>query len=662
MRDRHWVSSRLGGTRARWAGWLGAVTLLTLLAFALRVYRLDFISLRGDEAFTVLFVQRTWEGLWRGISTIEPNPPLLYLALRGWIALVGASEFAARYFSVCFGVLCVPLLYRLTREMLRVPYAARAALLAAALLALNPYQVWHSQDVRNYTLWPCLSLLALVFLWRWWKREVASSKSQVQSSKVENVCGSGVFGPLSLYVLATLASLYTHYYDTFILAAVNVFVFAFTLSERRGGTLARWVSAQGVIALLYAPWVLFGTNRITTYGEGSAESGVSLLEVFSRTLSSFVLGDTLPNEFKTWLWLPLAFALGAIMLRHARQDRPSAVFLLLWIAIPTFAQYLVSLGRPLFLERYLNAIAPAYYLVFALGLTQLAGFGPWALRSRLYVSRFAYAVGLIFFVAMSAYALGNYYFEPAYAKAPNWRALMQYIKDHREPGDFVIQNFTEAAPIYYRGDLPVLTVPRDFWATPADEEFLRQLNDTYRRIWFIPASPNWWDPDQFVEKFLARTNERIAETPLDIFRLQLYLTPRAFESAIIPLGARVGDATLVGYRVEGTREARVVLFWRADKPLANALTVFAHITDAQARIVAQDDRAPAFGLYPTTAWQPGERVVDAHPLRVTAAPGTYTIIVGMYDPNTLERVPAFDANGTRLPNDQVSLTSITIIE
>ena len=38
--------------------WL-AVLAITLIAFILRVYRLDFVSLRGDEAFTVIFVQRT---------------------------------------------------------------------------------------------------------------------------------------------------------------------------------------------------------------------------------------------------------------------------------------------------------------------------------------------------------------------------------------------------------------------------------------------------------------------------------------------------------------------------------------------------------------------------------------------------------------------------
>ena len=94
-----------------------AILAITLVAFLLRVYRLDFVSLRGDEAFTVIFVQRTWDGLWKGIRTIEPNPPLMYLVLRVWVALVGAGEFVTRYFSAFFGVLCVPLLYRLAREM-----------------------------------------------------------------------------------------------------------------------------------------------------------------------------------------------------------------------------------------------------------------------------------------------------------------------------------------------------------------------------------------------------------------------------------------------------------------------------------------------------------------------------------------------------------------
>lgn len=51
------------------------VLALILLAFALRVYRLDAFSLRGDESFTVLFVQKPLAQMWHETLTVEPNPP-----------------------------------------------------------------------------------------------------------------------------------------------------------------------------------------------------------------------------------------------------------------------------------------------------------------------------------------------------------------------------------------------------------------------------------------------------------------------------------------------------------------------------------------------------------------------------------------------------------
>lgn len=640
--------------------WLAVLT-LTFLAFILRVFQLDLVSLRGDEAFTVIFVQRTWEGLWRGIRFIEPNPPLYYLALRAWVAVAGASEFVARYFSAFFGVLCVPLMYRLTREMFTLfpafpLFPSRllstqngnkgswrwVALFSAALIAINPYQIWHSQDARNYTLWPALSLLALVFFWRWWKLEVGKTRL------------SFVILNLSFYILATLASLYTHYYDTFVLVAENTFVFLFAFLARRWKTVGRWAIAQIVLVLLYAPWVLFGTNRVTTYGEGSAYGGVPLWEQFTRTLATFVVSDTVPDQLKTIIALPLSLIVIAVLLLLARQNRERATFLFLWIAIPTLALYAISIGRPLFLERYLNAIAPAYYLVFAIGLV-------YAIRNTQYVSRLAFAFGIFFFIASSVFALANHYFNPAYAKSPDWRALAQFIAARQQPGDIVVQNFTEMSAIYYqRGAAPVITLPKDFNATADDEKRLRQFLNEYRRIWFIPAQPDWWDPDHVIEHLLARTADRELESRISVFRPQLYLTPREFESKMISVNARVGNATLVGYRVEGTRHLRVTLYWRSAQKIEKDATVFVHLADVNDRLVAQQDSTPARGTYPTSAWQPGELVLDGYELEVDVAPGTYSIIVGMYDPVTLARLPASNANGAPLPDDRVTLTQITI--
>jgi len=611
---------------------------LMLLAFAMRMYRLDAFALRGDESFTVLFVQRTWEGLWRGISTIEPNPPLMYLALRVWIAIAGASEFVTRYFSLFFGMLGVPLLYRLAREMFK---SQTIALTAAALIAINPYQIWHSQDVRNYTMWPTLSLLALVFFWRWWRKETSDYRLATNDYS------------LILYVVATLASLYTHYYDVFILAALNVFVFGVAGLARRWQTVRRWIGAQVVLILLYAPWVLFGTNRITTYNEASAEQSISLLDVFSRTLAAFIVSETVPRDLWSIVWLPLTLALTAILIYLARQNRERAIFLSLYIGVPTLALYLISLGRPLFLERYLNGIAPAYYLAFASGIAAL-------IQKRAQLARVGLGIAAGFFIGTSVYATWSANFDPAFAKAPPWREMAQVIMAQSQPGDLVIQNFTEMSPYYYLNpSVPVLTLPKNYWFTPADEQLLRKWNNEYRRIWFIPAQPNQWDPDQIVEKFLARYTERVFERRVGALRVQLYLTPREFAAKIIPLNARVGNATLTGYHVERGNPVRVVLYWRAEQPFAKAYSIFVHLVDAHNQIVAQQDRAPVFGLYPTTAWQAGESIVDVYELGVDA-PGIYALIVGMYDPNTLERIPAFDANGTRFTDDSIVLTQITI--
>ncbi|MBI5035212.1 MAG: hypothetical protein HZB51_32195, partial [Chloroflexi bacterium] len=569
------------------------ICLITLVAFILRIYRLDYFSLRGDESFTVIFVQRTWEGLWKGISTIEPNPPLMYLALRVWIVIAGASEFVTRYFSLWFGVLCVPLAYRLAREMRELGGTrGTVGIIAAGLVAINPYQIWHSQDVRNYTMWPALSLLALIFFWRWLNLEVGSWKLEVGASRDKRKLISNVQRPtpnihLSLYVLATLASLYTHYYDVFILAALNVFVFALALRGRSWKTLARWISAQIVLVALYAPWVLFGTNRITTYGEGSAEQSVSILDMFSRTISAFVLSETVPDTLRQIAWLPLLIVVIAILIVVARKNHWHAMFFSLYLIVPTLALYVISIGRPLFLERYLNGIAPAYYLVLAIGLAAL-----WQWRSRWRVPMLA--LSILFFTASSAFAISNFQFDPTYAKAPDWRGLMRNITP--QLGDIVVQNFTEMSPLYYLGTTtPLTTLPKDYWYTPTDEKRLQQLNSQYRRIWFIPAAPDQWDSDHLVEKFLTRNDERIGEMKAGTLRVQLYLTPREFESKIIPVNARVGDATLTGYRVENGRTSHVVLYWRATQKIAKDYTVFVHIADSSGSVIAQQDRVPAFG-------------------------------------------------------------------
>ena len=69
-------------------------------------------------------------------------------------------------------------------------------------------------------------------------------------------------------------------------------------------------------------------------------------------------------------------------------------------------------------------------------------------------------------------------------------------------------------------------------------------------------------------------------------------------------------------------------------------------------------------MRPTTGWLPGEVLEDPYriPVPSDAPPGAYQIEIGMYDPDTLERLPARDADGNRLAQDRILLTEIEIEE
>jgi hypothetical protein len=62
------------------------------------------------------------------------------------------------------------------------------------------------------------------------------------------------------------------------------------------------------------------------------------------------------------------------------------------------------------------------------------------------------------------------------------------------------------------------------------------------------------------------------------------------------------------------------------------------------------------------SWLPGEVVSDEYEIVVDAAApaGEYQIEVGMYDLETMLRLPAFDEQGNPLPNDRILLSKVRV--
>jgi 4-amino-4-deoxy-L-arabinose transferase-like glycosyltransferase len=102
-----------------------------------------------------------------------------------------------------------------------------------------------------------------------------------------------------------------------------------------------------------------------------------------------------------------------------------------------------------------------------------------------------------------------------------------------------------------------------------------------------------------------------------------------------------GAITLDGYRhpdaVAPGERLPLALYWRANQAPAADYTVFVHLLDASGAKLAQRDLPPLDGSRPTSSWKAGELLRDDQDLPIPAdtPPGTYQLVVGMYDATTL---------------------------
>ena len=129
-----------------------------------------------------------------------------------------------------------------------------------------------------------------------------------------------------------------------------------------------------------------------------------------------------------------------------------------------------------------------------------------------------------------------------------------------------------------------------------------------------------------------------------------------------PLDYRLGsEIALIGYDVSGPLQSgtplTVTLYWRAESPPQGNYVVFVHLLDENGQKVTQHDGVPRYGRYPTPAWHTGDVVPDEHVLDVfdIVSGGRFSLAVGMYRQETLERLPVVGPSGA-LPNGLVLLS------
>lgn len=104
------------------------------------------------------------------------------------------------------------------------------------------------------------------------------------------------------------------------------------------------------------------------------------------------------------------------------------------------------------------------------------------------------------------------------------------------------------------------------------------------------------------------------------------------------VAARFGDvARFLGYELERGETVTLRTYWEVLNPPDFPLSVMAHLVDDQGAVVAVAD-----GLgFPVTSWQEGDIFAQMHPVRLPSGAdlATYTLDVGLYRLDTMERIP-----------------------
>jgi 4-amino-4-deoxy-L-arabinose transferase-like glycosyltransferase len=101
----------------------------------------------------------------------------------------------------------------------------------------------------------------------------------------------------------------------------------------------------------------------------------------------------------------------------------------------------------------------------------------------------------------------------------------------------------------------------------------------------------------------------------------------------------------------------VTLVWQSLQPVTYDATVFVHLLEANGDLLAQVDRQPLDGQFPTSYWLPDQVITDT--IRLSPLNDHYdtstTLTVGMYTWPSLDRLPVLDSPGTLQPDNVIAI-------
>ncbi len=576
-----------------WGGWL---------------WQLDIGNLSFDETATYFVANRPfWEILDYLRGAPQEHPPVYYLLIRGWMVLLGTSEFSLRLFAVVAGLVALSVSGWMARQVARLRPGvspSTTALATAVLLAATPGIAYYARDARMYSLMLVWVVLAAgLFLRDWlsttkWPRKTA------------------VFALMTANGLA----LFTHYYLILPILIQPLVL----LVSRRWRPFWAWSlshSLPGLLGLAWL-WVATGLQMSVASNFANAQPTMPALPQVSHLIDRLLFSPMIGLQPQTLTLLLIVMAAGLLVT--------------LWQQWRVGVWLLAMLPGLFILSHLLPAPPQPRYILFLIPFAVLAIVQALLLpmQSRR-LPMVGHSASLMLVLLTAGLLLNSGFRQVVTLEKSRYGYTVATVQAHARDGDEVLfYGPWQIIPFHYYdpGGMPPITMlpPHAPPVLNPDEAepVLETLLNRTDRLWVIPVAVDNVDPRRFVANWLRTNSHAIWHGP----DFDLYMPPLPDDAPSQSLSLSWGQSLFLNeIRVEAPALAagepfRLALNWHFQEPIPAGADLSLSLTDVAGTVWAINHARLAGSQSPAEVWDWLGLILPAG-----APPGEYSIRLRVVD-------------------------------
>jgi 4-amino-4-deoxy-L-arabinose transferase-like glycosyltransferase len=348
--------------------WIRQNKILLLVVFVgsiLRFYKLDFQSPWIDEIFTLHNTgsEKSFKEIYIFLKENDPHPPLYYFTIHFFNLFLDNSSFITRFISAVFGIAGIFSVYYLAKELLN----KQVALISVALLVVNYFHIYYSQEARMYTMLFFTTTMSFLYLIKF-----------IKSPSIKSALLHSLFASLMIN---------THFFALFALFSQYLILLFFVIkpykeTQKRFLLFCLLSGITTLIVFIPSLFVFLKTSEMKSIWIPIPER-----DVYTVMFKEF-FGYTETAIFVAMIGILLFF----VKLSQRKQIQKTNInpeiekqtfsffILFTWILISLLVPLLISfINLPMIVSRYFINIVPAIIIMVAAGLyyfknTLISGF------------------------------------------------------------------------------------------------------------------------------------------------------------------------------------------------------------------------------------------------------------------------------------------------